>query len=189
MNDAHFLRGERVPMTKEPVRALVLSRLQLHSAETFMDVGAGTGSVSLEAAVTWPGLQVIAIERDAAALALLHTNRSHFGCENVQVIAAQAPVNCDLQVDAIFIGGSGGQLAALLHWSLEHLVPGGRLVMTFILHENLMQALTLLGSLPVCALECVQLQASSMVALGEGHYFKPNNPTFVISCLKEGNHG
>ena len=71
---------------------------------------------------------------------------------------------------------------------MTQLAPGGRLVMTFILHENLMNALALLMERKVAALDCQQLQAASLTVLGEGHYFKPNNPCFVISCLKETTH-
>lgn len=188
MNDELFLRGARVPMTKEPVRALVLSRLQLHKATHFIDVGAGTGSVSLEAAMTWPDLRVTAIERNPDALSLLEENRQRFACPNVSIIAGEAPLAVAGLADAIFIGGSGGWLAELIDWSMTQLAPGGRLVMTFILHENLMNALALLMERKVAALDCQQLQAASLTALGEGHYFKPNNPCFVISCLKETTH-
>ena len=63
MKDELFLRGEKVPMTKEAVRALALSKLELHRASHLIDIGAGTGSVSIEAALQYPGLRVTAIER------------------------------------------------------------------------------------------------------------------------------
>ncbi len=66
MKDELFLRGENVPMTKEAVRALALSKLELHRASHLIDVGAGTGSVSIEAALQFPSLQVTAIERNPA---------------------------------------------------------------------------------------------------------------------------
>lgn len=71
MKDDLFLRGARVPMTKEVVRTQALDRLQLHNAKWFIDIGAGTGSVSLEAAMRYPQLQVSAIERNPDALALM----------------------------------------------------------------------------------------------------------------------
>jgi cobalt-precorrin-6B (C15)-methyltransferase len=184
MKDDSFLRGHQVPMTKEPVRALALARLALQQARCLIDVGAGTGSVSLEAALNWPQLQVIAIEHNPSALALLADNCQHFGCQNVQIVSGRAPLPISQQADALFIGGSGGQLTALIDWALAQLLPGGRLVMTFILQENLMSALDHLASCAVCELDCLQLQASTLTALGQGHYFKPNNPTFLISCQK-----
>lgn len=92
------------------------------------------------------------------------------------------------KADAVFMGGSGGHLTALIDWAMGHLHPGGRLVMTFILQENLYSALAHLARIGACRMDCVQLQLSSLTPLGAGHYFKPNNPVFVIACQKEENH-
>jgi cobalt-precorrin-6B (C15)-methyltransferase len=186
MKDELFLRGARVPMTKEVVRTQVLDRLQLHNAQRFIDIGAGTGSVSLEAAMRYPQLQVMAIERNPDALALMAENRELFGCPNVEIINGYAPIALNMMADAVFIGGSGGQLTELIDWSLAHLHPGGRLVMTFILLENLTCALTHLEQCAIRDVDCLQLQVANLATLGSGHYFKPNNPTYLISCLKEG---
>ncbi len=75
MKDELFLRGAQVPMTKEAVRALALAKLELHRARHLIDIGAGTGSVSIEAALQNPALRVTAIERQADALRLLAENR------------------------------------------------------------------------------------------------------------------
>lgn len=186
MKDELFLRGQQVPMTKEAVRALALSRLELHNATTLIDVGAGTGSISLEAALQYPRLRVTAIERKPEALALMAENCRHFGCEdNIRLLQGEAPLPLAQRADAIFIGGSGGQLAALTDWALAHLNPGGRLVMTFILLENLHQALAHLSTRPVANLDCQQIQQSALTRLGQGHYFKPNNPVYLMSCTLE----
>lgn len=188
MKDDLFLRGARVPMTKEVVRTQALERLQLQHARRLIDIGAGTGSVSLEAAIRYPDLQVSAVERNPDALALMAENREVFACPNVDIISGYAPVELDVMADAVFIGGSGGQLTELIDWSLAHLYPGGRLVMTFILMENLTCALTHLEQCAIRDFDCLQLQVSTLAALGSGHYFKPNNPTYLISCSKEQSH-
>lgn len=175
-------------MTKEPVRALALSRLALHKADHFIDIGAGTGSVCIEAACHHPALRITAIERNLAALALLEENKQRFGCHNIEIVPGVAPLVIAQEADAIFIGGSGGHLNALLDWSLAQLRPGGRLVMTFILHENLHGALAHLATCQVRDLDCQQLQVSLLTALGSGHYFKPNNPVYLISCSRESLH-
>lgn len=186
MKDAEFLRGERVPMTKEEVRLLVLERLDLPHTSLLVDVGAGTGSVALEAALRYPALQVIAIEKNPDALRLIDTNRARFGCEQqVRIVEATAPCELLARPDAIFIGGSGGNLAELIDWSLQHLPAGGRLVLSFILLDNVTRALELLRAAKVQQLDCTQLQISRLTGLGSGYYFRPNNPVFVISCLKE----
>lgn len=188
MKDAEFLRGEKVPMTKEEVRLVVLERLNLRQATTLIDVGAGTGSVALEAALRHPELHVIAIEKNPVALSLIEENRQRFDCQKVKVIAAEAPCPLDIQADAIFIGGSGGNLTDIIDWALTRLTKTGRLVLSFILLDNLNTALTHLKKCAVAELECTQLQISQMTTLGNGFYFKPNNPTFIISCKKEAIH-
>ena len=188
MKDAEFLRGEKVPMTKEEVRLIVLERLNLRQATTLIDVGAGTGSVALEAALRHPALHVIAIEKNPAALSLIEENQQRFDCQKVKIIAAEAPCPLDIQADAIFIGGSGGNLTDIIDWALTRLTKTGRLVLSFILLDNLNTALTHLKKCAVAELECTQLQISQMTTLGNGFYFKPNNPTFIISCKKEAIH-
>ncbi|WP_172741387.1 decarboxylating cobalt-precorrin-6B (C(15))-methyltransferase [Citrobacter youngae] len=188
MKDELFLRGEKVPMTKEAVRALALSKLELHRASHLIDIGAGTGSVSIEAALEYPGLRVTAIERNPDALRLLDENRQHFACANIDIFPGIAPMTIAEKADAIFMGGSGGHLTELIDWSMRQLHPAGRLVMTFILQENLNTALAHLDRPGVQGVDCLQLQVSSLTTLGSGHYFKPNNPVFVIACQKEGTH-
>ncbi|WP_419835121.1 decarboxylating cobalt-precorrin-6B (C(15))-methyltransferase [Yersinia intermedia] len=175
-------------MTKEAVRVLALARLELNDARHLIDVGAGTGSVALEAALQFPHLRVTAIERNPAALELIHENRQRLACHNVDIIAGVAPLPVADHADAIFIGGSGGQLTELIDWALMMLNPNGRLVLTFILLNNLNDALSHLQTCAVSQLDCVQLQLSSLTPLGSGHYFKPNNPTYLISCHKEARH-
>ena len=142
MKDAEFLRGEKVPMTKEEVRLMVLERLNLRQATTLIDVGAGTGSVALEAAIRHPELHVIAIEKNPSALRLIEENRQRFDCQKVKIIAAEAPCPLDIQADAIFIGGSGGNLTDIIDWALTRLTKTGRLLLSFFLLDNLNTALT-----------------------------------------------
>jgi cobalt-precorrin-6B (C15)-methyltransferase len=175
-------------MTKEEVRTIVLDRLNLAQASTFVDVGAGTGSVALEAAIRYSNLQVTAIEKNPAALTLIETNRQRFGCLNVEVIAAEAPCALPTQANSIFVGGSGGNLTEIIDWSIAHLSLGGSLVLNFILLDNVTTALNYLKTCRVSDLQCTQLQISQLTTLGSGYYFKPNNPTFIISCMKEAHH-
>ncbi|SUG14443.1 cobalt-precorrin-6Y C(15)-methyltransferase [Salmonella enterica subsp. arizonae] len=188
MKDELFLRGENVPMTKEAVRALALSKLELHRASHLIDVGAGTGSVSIEAALQFPSLQVTAIERNPAALRLLDENRQRFACGNIDILPGEAPMTITGKADAVFMGGSGGHLTALIDWAMGHLHPGGRLVMTFILQENLHSALVHLCAHRRMSNGLCTASAFIVNAAGGGHYFKPNNPVFVIACQKEENH-
>jgi len=186
MKDSEFIRGN-VPMTKEEVRLITLDRLALNDAQHFIDVGAGTGSIAIEAALCFPQLQVLAIERNPEAVELIQANCGKFNVNNVDIIHQSAPLDLPAnwqQVDGIFIGGNGGNLHKIIDWSHQHLKPNGRLVLNFILLNNLMSALDYLKESQFDAIDVVQLQISNLTTLGSGVYFKPNNPTFIISCHK-----
>lgn len=186
MKDSEFIRG-KVPMTKEEVRLITLDRLELGAAQRFIDVGAGTGSIAIEAALRFPQLQVLAIERNPEGIELIQANCDKFKVNNIDIIHQQAPLDLPeswQQVDGIFIGGNGGSLIEIIDWSYRHLQPNGRLVLNFILLNNLMSALDYLNVSPFTDIDAVQLQVSNLTALGSGAYFKPNNPTYIISCRK-----
>lgn len=190
MKDSEFIRGEKIPMTKSEVRSVVLDRLELHAATRLLDVGAGTGSIGIEAAIKYPNLRVVAIEQKEEAAQLIKSNGVKFGCsEQIKIIQSTAPCEITGKMDAIFIGGGGEQIEAIIDWSMSHLIPNGRLVLTFILQENLHTALTHLKTHGITDLECTQMLVSQMTKLGTGMFFKPNNPTFIMSCKKDPNHG
>lgn len=172
-------------MTKREVRLVALERLELTQARLLIDVGAGTGSVAIEAACRYPCLRVVALERNPDALALIHQNCERFNLTRVDILAGEAPLPMDERADAIFIGGSGGNLAAIIRWAGSLLLPGGRLVINLILLENLNEALRCLALGGFSAVDCIQMQIATLTGLGSGHYFKPNNPAFIISCRKE----
>ncbi|EAX0966693.1 cobalt-precorrin-6Y C(15)-methyltransferase, partial [Salmonella enterica] len=93
---------------------------------------------------------------------LLDENRQRFACGNIDILPGEAPMTITGKADAVFMGGSGGHLTALIDWAMGHLHPGGRLVMTFILQENLHSALAHLAHIGACRMDCVQLQLSSL---------------------------
>ncbi len=182
MKDDTFIRG-KVPMTKEEVRTVSLSKLQLSDAKTFLDIGAGTGSVSLEAALTYPQLSVTAIEQNLAAVALIEQNKQKFQLEKFDIITGKAPLDLPKTFERIFIGGSGGNLREILAWCTDHLQKEGRLVLNFILSENALEAENWLEKHD-WEVESIHLQVSKRVKLGKGHYYQPQNPVVIISAQK-----
>ena len=129
MNDSDFIRGD-VPMTKEEVRILTVAGLELAPDLSFLDVGAGTGSVSVAAASL--GCEVTAAEVKDEALDLIEKNAEAFGVE-IDVIRGKAPACLkDESYDRIFIGGSRGELGAILHYAHDHLKEGGIMAGNFI---------------------------------------------------------
>ena len=133
------LRGQ---ITKREVRAVSLYSLGLRPASILWDIGAGTGSISIESAVLAHRGMVYAVERDDAGLELLQRNIAAYSPGNVQIIPGAAPAALtDLpDPDAVFIGGSGGQLPAILDTAVQRLRPGGRIVVNLAALERTDQA-------------------------------------------------
>ena len=183
MKNNEFIRG-KVPITKEEVRAISLNKLNLKNAKTFIDVGAGTGSVSIEAALTYDNLKVIAIERNDVAIDLINQNVNKFNLSNIEVIKDYAPIDLDVKADGIFLGGTGNNLEEIIKWSKDLLIPGGRLVANFILIDNFYDTLDLLKKYNFVNLDVSQLSIKKKEKLGSRDYFKPHNPIFIISCEK-----
>ncbi|NEW65918.1 decarboxylating cobalt-precorrin-6B (C(15))-methyltransferase [Carnobacteriaceae bacterium zg-84] len=183
MRDNEFIRT-KVPMTKEEIRAISIDKLQLHRAKRMLDVGSGTGSVTIQAAHIYPELDVVAIERNPDAVALTLENIEKFNCKNVTLHEGLAPISLEGQFDAIFVGGTGGNMREIFDWCHELLVPGGRLVLNFILLENAIEAAEIAEEMDWQELEVTSIQAGRWTGLGKGHYFKPQNPTIIVSCEK-----
>lgn len=183
MKNNEFIRG-KVPITKEEVRAISLNKLNLKNAKTFIDVGAGTGSVSVEAALTYDNLKVIAIERNDVAIDLINQNVNKFNLSNIEVIKDYAPIDLDVKADGIFLGGTGNNLEEIIKWSKDLLIPGGRLVANFILIDNFYDTLDLLKKYNFVNIDVSQLSINKLEKLGSRDYFKPHNPIFIISCEK-----
>ena len=106
MKDELFCAAPGADDQRGRARALALAKLELHRARHLIDIGAGTGSVSIEAALQNPALRVTAIERQADALRLLAENRQRFGCDNIAIVAGVAPLAVADKADAIFMGAA-----------------------------------------------------------------------------------
>ncbi|WP_070000901.1 decarboxylating cobalt-precorrin-6B (C(15))-methyltransferase [Cellulosilyticum sp. I15G10I2] len=184
MKNSDFITGA-VPITKEEVRAIALNKLELKNKKRFLDVGAGTGSISIEAAATYDQLEVIAIEHYDEAIRLIQNNKEKFELKNIKVIQGRAPIELPGKADAIFIGGSDGSLKEIIEWSYDLLNEGGSLVANFLLLDNFYEALHLLKESPFVNVEATMLSICKLQTLGKGEYFKPFNPIYLLSCNKE----
>ena len=136
-------------ITKQEVRAVSLARLQLRADSIVWDIGAGSGSVGLEAARLCRHGHVFAIEKNAADADIIRQNHDAFGVANYTLVHDRAPSGMQAwpDPDAVFVGGSGGELAELIRLILRRLRPGGHLVMNFVTLENLATALETLKAL------------------------------------------
>ena len=177
--DEAFIRG-KTPMTKQEVRAAVLAKLAVRPGDILWDVGAGTGSVSVEMALAAPAGQVYAAECDADACELIRRNRAKFHAENLHLTAGKAPevlVNWPAP-DAVFIGGSKGNLAAIMDAALVA-NPAVRLCISAIALETLQQAIAVLAAHGLTA-QVTQIAVSRSKAAGSLHLLMANNPVFLI---------
>lgn len=179
--DEAFCRGA-VPMTKEEIRAVSLAKLALTEDAVVYDVGAGTGSVSVEAALlAWRG-RVYAIERKEEGCALIEENRRRFAAENVEVVAGHAPEALEAlpAPTHVFIGGSGGTMADTLD-CIRRKNPAARVVINAIALETVGQVLDYAKAHGLEDLEIVQIAAAKTRTLGGYHMMNGGNPIFILS--------
>ena len=182
MSDESFLRvveGEKtVPMTKEEVRALSLCKLGLTEDAVVYDVGSGTGSIAVECAKCSPGIRVYAIEQKATAQQLLRRNLEKFHLANVIPVDGKAPdILESLEPPThVFIGGSSGQLADILHviWEKN---PRTRVVVNAISLETVAQITELAAG--KMQTEIIQVQVSRAKTVGTYHLMQAENPVYI----------
>lgn len=179
IDDGDFLRGG-TPMTKQEVRAAALAKLRIRPGETLYDVGAGTGSVSVEIALASPYNKVFAIETEQDAYELICRNRLHFGAYNLTPIHGRAPeALAPLPVpDAVFIGGSKGEMGEILAAVLEK-NPAVRVVASAIAMETVAEAFSLCRE-KLKNLQVTQLSVSRSQTVGSHQMLKAQNPIFLF---------
>ena len=181
VRDESLTRG-KVPMTKEEVRWVSVSRLAVQPSDTVWDVGAGTGAVTLELARKASDGMVYAIERKPEAVALLHENRVKLGGFNVRIVEGFAPQALENlpAPDCVFVGGSGGAMREILALAKEK-NPNVRVVVNAIALETLFAAQTALQELGFAEIEVTQLAATRGRAVGAYTMLTANNPVFILS--------
>lgn len=176
---------EKGLITKREVRAVSLARLQLRADSVVWDIGAGSGSLGLEAAQLSREGYVYAIEKNPADLANCRANQRALGLHNYRVELGKAPDGLDSwpDPDAVFVGGSGGELAALITLIIQRLKPGGCCVLNFVTVENLSCAVETLKSLDV-SWDITQLQASRSKPILAMQRLAAENPVWVVCAEK-----
>lgn len=179
--DDAFLRAN-TPMTKSEVRCVSLSRLRLEIGSIVWDIGAGTGSVSVEMALQAPCGLVYAVERDADACRLIEKNREKFGLSNLQIIHDKAPeALLDLPApDRVFIGGGGRDIAEILQLILKK-NPNVRVVVNAITLETVALATEAMEKFGLIDVEISQMTVARAKRVGAYHMMMGQNPVYIIS--------
>jgi len=172
-------------ITKREVRLLSLAELALQPGETLWDIGAGSGSVGIEAARACPTARVYAIERRERFIAHVRENLQRFPAPNLRVIHGEAPEACVGLPDphAIFIGGSGGRLKEIVSMVQQRLKPHGRLVLNLVTLDHVHQVTVLLPEARV-----VQAQINRGAPIQSSLRLEALNPVFIIVWQKENRH-
>jgi precorrin-6Y C5,15-methyltransferase (decarboxylating) CbiT subunit len=185
ISDDEFIRGD-VPMTKEDVRILSISKLRLAQGDRILDVGAGTGSVSVEIARLLPLSPVFAVEYKENALALIRMNAAKFKTPNIQIIAGKAPEALAQvsDVNKVFVGGSGGNLKEILQWVEKNTHPGARVVVNAITLDTLVTVRDYLSAAAFHQPEIIQVSVHHIEKVGNSDMFRSQSPVFIISTTR-----
>ena len=182
--DSAFIRG-KTPMTKQEVRSITLSKLRLRPESIVVDVGAGTGSIAIEAARLAVNGKVYAIEREPEALLLIEQNRQRFGVE-LEILPGEATEQLvALQYfDRVVIGGSGGKLENIMHLCDARLPDDGRMVVNAITLETASRATEIFRTLQYSEIEVVSINIARGRLLGKSTLMEGMNPVTVVSAAK-----
>lgn len=173
-------------ITKQEVRAVSLAAMRLRHDAVVWDIGAGSGSIGLEAARLCHHGQVYAIEKNDADLDIIRGNRRRAALGNYTLVHGKAPASLDTwpDPDAVFIGGSGGELPRLIDISLNRLKTGGVLVMNLVTLENLHTAMSELNARQDIKVQLSQLQISRSRPILDMLRLAAENPVWIIAAVK-----
>ena len=188
LDDSLFLRG-KAPMTKQEVRSVSISKLNPARDAVLYDVGAGTGSCSVEMALQAPLGKVYALEQKEEALGLLAENKKLFGTENLEIVPGEASASIPALTapDGAFIGGSSGNMAAILDL-LYAKNPACRIVINVIALETLAAVISYYQQKAGYTLDVVQIFAAENKKLGRYNLMMAQNPIYVITAVAEENY-
>ncbi len=185
--DELFERTEKVPITKEEVRVIQISKARLRPGQLVYDVGCGSGSISVEAAIQVESSgKVLAIDYDENAIELTKKNVEKFGLSNVLLIHGNAKekITALEPADAIFVGGTGKDTAEIVELCQDKLKTGGRIVIGTILIETLYTVLQILDKLQFDSVDITQVTISKSRKTSTGTMMLARNPVTIISATK-----
>lgn len=182
--DKDFVQGE-LPMTKQEVRAVTIAKLQLKSDSTLIDVGAGTGTIGIEAATYLEKGKVIGIEKEEKGLNTIKENIEKFNLKNYELIHGRAPENIpNISYDRMFIGGSTGSMRSIVEHFIKYSTEGARLVINTIALESLNDTMNLLKEYNFKNIEVVNMMVSRGKKIGPYTMMYGENPIYIITVNK-----
>ena len=183
--DELFERTEEVPITKEDIRAIAISKLRLKEGYSAIDVGCGSGSITVELCLQTKG-KIYAIDFDKKAVELTKKNLQKFGVEAEEVVLGKAQDILPklLEVDAIMVGGTWGDTRQVIELAVDRLKKGGRIVIDTIVIETLYRALTTINDLELKEIDITQVIISKARKVTTGTMMLARNPVMILSATK-----
>jgi cobalt-precorrin-6B (C15)-methyltransferase len=183
--DNLFERSETVPITKEEIRALVLSKLRLRENSWAIDIGCGSGAITVELCIQVPKGRVFGIDSNDAAIDLTNRNLNKFGMKaSLYLGQAQDILSTLPQVDAIIIGGSSGDLTKIIELAIDRIKRGGRVVIDTILIETLCLVNRLIKQNCLLEVDITQAIITKARGLSSGTMMIARNPVTIVSATK-----
>ncbi|HZE78815.1 MAG TPA: precorrin-6Y C5,15-methyltransferase (decarboxylating) subunit CbiT [Nitrososphaeraceae archaeon] len=183
--DELFERNEEVPITKEDVRSIVISKLRLKNNSSAIDVGCGSGSITVELCLQARSGKIYGIDFNEKAIELTKINLKKFGVNAELVLAKAQDVLPSLpEVDSIIIGGTGGNVDKVIELCIGKLKKGGRLVIDTILIETTYKALNLIDNARLDEVDVTQVTVAKAKKVTSGTMLLARNPVLLISATK-----
>ncbi len=185
IDDEKFIRG-KAPMTKQEIRILTLAKARIGESDFVADIGAGTGSLSIEAARLAERGYVFAIDRDESAIDVITQNAEKFSVDNIIIIHAEAPAGLISvpRIDVALIGGSGGRMREILTSIDKKMKPGGRIVINCVTVQSLYACLEWLKSNENYRYDAIQVNITRLQQVGDYDMAKALNPIHIVTARK-----
>ncbi len=183
--DELFERAQDIPITKEEVRALVMSKLRLKEDFSVIDVGCGSGSITVELCLQMPSGKVYAIDIDEKATELTRQNLKKFGVEAEIILAKAQDILPSLpKVDAVIVGGTWGDTKGVIEASIARLKGGGRILIDTILIETIFAAIATINESNLIDVDITQVTIAKGRKVTTGTMMTARNPIIIISATK-----
>lgn len=183
--DREFTKKE-LPMTKQEVRAIAIAKLQLKPNSVVVDVGAGTGTIGIEAATYITNGKVYLIEKEEKGIETIKENIRKFNLKNIEVIVGRAPESIPkIKIDRMFIGGSTGSMKEILDFFLKNSSKESRVVINIITLESLAEVNQLLKEMNFIDIEIIQVSISRGKNIGKYTMMYAENPIYIVTAKKE----
>jgi precorrin-6Y C5,15-methyltransferase (decarboxylating) len=172
-------------ITKSEIRAITLSKLRLAPEHTLWDLGAGSGSISIEASLFIKKGNIFAVEKNPDRIENIKNNRKRFKVRNLKIVQAVLPEGLSglARPDRIFIGGGGKDLKTIVTAAAKYLKPGGRIVINTVLIPNLQVVTAALSRLKF-ETDVIQVQINRTRQMPWAERFEAQNPVWIISGFR-----